>query len=137
MCDFLPNEHHITPLAVKYEMLRAFGGSSLDSENPYLQYSCDWGVVEGIFLAQYLLYVNYKTLGKDSLATKALEDMIRLCKKKTLYHLDTSYNLLGWVFKDRGDVTRAVECFQKSMRVHPTFNAACWHFCFLICGCKC
>ena len=134
---FLPNEHHTTPLAVNYEMLRSFGRSSWDSENLYLKYWSDWGVVEGIFLAQFLLYVNLKTLGQDSLATKALKKMIRICNKKTPYHLDTSYNLLGFVFKDRGDVTRAVECFQKSMRVQPTFNAACWHFCFLICGCKC
>ena len=134
---FLPNEHHITPLAINYEMLRAFGRPSWDSENLYLKHWCHWGVVEGIFLAHFLLYVNQKTLGQDSLATKALKKMIRICNKKNPYHLDTSYNLLGWVFKDRGDVSKAVECFQKSMRVQPTFNAACWHFCFLICGCKC
>ena len=76
---FLPNECRITPLAVNYERTRyyAYGRS------PHLTVSfstsrsrswCYWGVVEGIFLTQFLLYMNYKALGQESQATKACAD---------------------------------------------------------------
>ena len=131
---FLPNEYHISPVAVNYEMMRAYGGAPLHAHNMWFKYWCNWGVVEGIFLTHFLIYMNAKALGQSSWATEALKYMIRICINKIPYHLDTSYNLLGWVFKDRGDIARAVACFQKSLRVEPVFNAAYWHLCFLICG---
>ena len=131
---FLPNEYHITPLALNYEMIRSYGKSPHSAKNNKLVFCCDWGVVEDNFLAQFLLYLNQKTLRQASLSTNTVKNMIRICNKKNPCHLDTSLNMLGWVFKDRGDDDRAMECFQKSMKIQPTYNAACWHLCFLICG---
>ena len=131
---FLPNEYHISPVAINYETIRAYGRAQLHAHNQRFKHWCNLGVVEGIFLTHFLLYMNAKALKQSSLAMEALKNMIRICNKKFPYHLDTSYNLLGWVFKERGDIARAVECFQKSLRVEPEFNAAYWHLCFLICG---
>lgn len=130
---FLPNEYRITPMAVNYEMLRTCGTPPHNTNNILFRYWYNWGFVEGIFLTQFLLYMKHIALEQESLATKAIGNMIRICNKKYPWHFDTSLNLLGWVFKERGDVARAVECFQKSMRTQPTYNAACWHLCFLIC----
>ena len=131
---FLPNEYRISPVAVNYEMMRAYGRAPLHADNWVFKDWCNWGVVEGIFLTRFLIYMNAKALRQSSLAREALKKMIRICNEKFPYHLDTSYNLLGWVFRDRGDVARAVECFKKSLTVEPVFNAAYWHLCFLICG---
>ena len=131
---FLPNEYHISPVAINYEMIRAYGRAPLHAHNRSFKYWYKWGVVEGSFLTHFLISMNAKALRQSSLATEALKNMILVCNEKFPNHLDTSYNLLGWVFKDRGDIARAVECFQKSLRVEPVFNAAYWHLCFLICG---
>ena len=131
---YLPHEYRITPLAVNYEMIRAYGRSPRSAKDSLLVFCCDWGVVDGIFLTQFLLYLNHKALGQASLATNTVRKMIRICNKKNPCHLDTSLNLLGWVIKDRGDYDRAAECFQRSVELQPTYNAACWHLCFLICG---
>ena len=130
---FLPNEYRISPVALNYEMIRAYGRAPLHADNWVFKDWCNWGVVEGFFLTHFLIYMNAKALRQSSLAREALKNMISHCNNKIPYHLDTSYNLLGWVFKERGDVARAVECFQKSLRVEPVFNAAYWHLCFLIC----
>ena len=127
---FLPNEYRIAPVAINYEMIRSYGRSTHQEYGFRLQFRYNWGVVDGIFLIHFLIYLNAKVLGQKFLATRAIKDMILICNIMRPWHLDTSYNLLGWVFKDRGDVTRAVECFRKSMRLEPMLNAAYWHLCF-------
>ena len=131
---FLPNESSITPIAINYEMIRCLRKPSRIVQNILLEVWCDWGIVEGLFLTQFLSYMNQAALGQKSDASEAIGGMIRIVNKRIPCHLDTSLNLLGWVYKDRGDVDSAVDCFIKSMTIQPTYNAAFWHLCFLICG---
>ena len=46
---------------------------------------------------------------------------------KSLGHGETALNLLGWIYKEKGCVDSAVECFRESLTIQPTHNAAFWH----------
>ena len=129
-----PHEQHITPVAINYEMIRSF-----ITPLELLQKQCLspqwylWGVVDGHFLQLFLLYLNHRTLGQNSRATKYVKKMIRLLNSKTVCHRETCLNLLGYVHNDRGEINRAVQCFIKSLKTNPLCNAAYWHLCVLIC----
>ena len=131
---FLPHEQHITPVAINYEMIKSY-------VTPFklLKKHCDnpqwyrWGVVDGHFLRWFFLYLNRRDLGHNSQATKYVKKMIRLLNSKTVCHRETCLNLLGYVHRDRGEINRAVQCFDKSLQTNPLCNAAYWHLCFLIC----
>ena len=129
-----PHEQQITPVAINYEMIRSF-----ITPLELLQKQCLspqwylWGVVDGHFLQLFLLYLNHRTLGQNSRATKYVKKMIRLLNSKTVCHRETCLNLLGYVHNDRGEINRAVQCFIKSLKTNPLCNAAYWHLCVLIC----
>ena len=130
--SFLPTEQLITPLAIKYEMLRAFG-VPIEHRNFTHYYWFDWGMVDGRFLTLFLTYLNLLALGHTSEARKCVKRMISLLNKGPICHRETCLNLLGWIHRVKGNVGLAVQCFAKSLKERPRFNAACWHFCFLIC----
>ena len=129
-----PYEQQITPVAINYEMIKSYV-----TPLKLLQKQCLspqwylWGVVDGHFLQLFLLYLNHRTLGQNSRATKYVKKMIRLLNSKTVCHRGTCLNLLGYVQNDRGEINRAVQCFIKSLETNPLCNAAYWHLCFLIC----
>ena len=132
--SFLPNERMITPCAIRYEMIRRFG---VPIEDMNIQnYLCwfDWGMVDGIFLTIFLLYLNHNTLGQTSDATKYVKKMIRFLNKGTMSHRETCLNLLGWIHRERRKVELAIQCFTKSLKERPMYNAANWHLLFTICG---
>ena len=131
--SFLPCEQLITPCAVRYEMIRRFGVPTADRDL-FSFYWFDWGIVNGRFLTIFLLYLNHKALGEKSDARKCVIKMILLLNKETVCHRETCLNLLGWVHRERREVGRAVQCFIKSLKERPDYNAAYWHLCFLICG---
>ena len=132
--NFFPHEQQITPVAINYEMIRFY-------VTPFklLQKQCMtpqwylWGVVDGHFLQLFLLYLNHRALGQNSQATVDAKKMIRLLNSKTVCHRETCLNLLGYVHRDRGEINRAVQCFDKSLQTNLLCNAAFWHLCFLIC----
>ena len=131
---FFPHEQQITPVAINYEMIRSYVTPFKLLEKHYLipQWYL-WSVVDGHFLQLFLLYLNHRDLGQNSQATKYVKKMIRQLNSKTVYHRETSLNILGYVHKDRGEINRAVQCFLKSLETNPLCNAAFWHLCFLIC----
>ena len=131
---FFPHEQQITPAAINYEMIRLYVTPYMLLEEHY----CNpqwyrWGVVDGHFLRWFLLYLNRRDLGHNSQATKYVKKMIRLLNSKFVCHRETCLNLLGYVHRDRGEINRAVQCFDKSLQTNPLCNAAYWHLCFLIC----
>ena len=129
-----PHEQQITPVAINYEMIRFYVTSLKLLQKHYanpLWYM--WGVVDGHFLKLFLLYLNHRDLGQNSQATVDVKKMIRLLNSKTVCHRETCLNLLGYVHRDRGEINRAVQCFDKSLQTNPHCNAAFWHLCFLIC----
>ena len=131
---FFPHEQQITPVAINYEMIRSYVTPYKLLEKHYIiPQWCRWGVVDGHFLRWFLLYLNRRDLGHNSQATKYVKKMIRLLNSKTVCHRETCLNLLGYVHRDRGEINRAVQCFDKSLQTNPLCNAAFWHLCFLIC----
>ena len=131
---FFPHEQQITPVAINYEMIKFYVTSLKLLEKHYV---CPiwyrWGAVDGHFLRWFLLYLNRRDLGHNSQATKYVKKMIRLLNSKTVCHRETCVNHLGYVHRDRGEINRAVQCFDKSLQTNPLCNAAFWHLCFLIC----
>ena len=130
---FFPHEQQITPVAINYEMIRSYVTSFKLLRKHYVYPTWyKWGAVDGHFLRWFLLYLNRRDLGHNSPATKNVKKMIRLLNSKTVCHRATCLNLLGYVYKDRGKINRAVQCFIKSLQTNPLCNAAFWHLCFLI-----
>ena len=129
---FFPHEQQTTPAAINYEMIRIYV-TSLKLLQKHYPCWYRWGAVDGHFLRWFLLYLNRRDLGHNSQATKYVKKMIRLLNSKTVGHRETCLNLLGYIHRDRGEITRAVQCFDKSLQTNPHCNAAFWHLCFLIC----
>ena len=129
--SFLPCEQLITP-CIRYEMIRRFGVPIADMLLNF--YWFDWGMVDGTFLTVFLLYLNHDALGQTSDATKCVKKMIQFLNEGIISHRETCLNLLGWVHRKRGNVRLAVQCFTKSLKERPMYNAACWHLLFTICG---
>ena len=129
---FFPHEQQITPVAINYEMIRIYVTSLKLLQKHYTRWY-RWGAVDGHFLRWFLLYLNRRDLGHNSQATKYVKKMIRLLNSKTVCHRETCLNLLGYIHRDRGEINRAVQCFDKSLQTNPHCNAAFWHLCFLIC----
>ena len=131
---FFPHEQQITPVAINYEMIRSYVTpfKLLEKHFTFPEWY-RWGVVDGHFLRWFLLYLNRRDLGHNSQATKYVKKMIRLLNSKTVCHRETCLNLLGYVHRDRGEINRAVQCFDKSLQTNTHCNAAFWHLCFLIC----
>ena len=131
---FFPHEQQTTPAAINYEMIRFYVTSLKLLQKHYVRpIWYRWGAVDGHFLRWFLLYLNRRDLGHNSQATKYVKKMIRLLNSKTVGHRETCLNLLGYTHRDRGEITRAVQCFDKSLQTNPHCNAAFWHLCFLIC----
>ena len=131
---FFPHEQQITPVAINYEMIRLYVTPYMLLEEHYNNPQWyRWGAVDGHFLRWFLLYLNRRDLGHNSQATKYVKKMIRLLNSNTVCHRETCLNLLGYVHRDRGEINRAVQCFDKSLQTNPLCNAAFWHLCFLIC----
>ena len=131
---FFPHEQQITPVAINYEMIRSYVTSrKLFKKHYSYPHWYRWGVVDGHFLRWFLLYLNRRDLGQNSRATVDVKKMIRLLNSNTVCHRETCLNLLGYVHRDRGEINRAVQCFDKSLQTNPLCNAAFWHLCFLIC----
>ena len=131
---FFPHEQQITPVAINYEMIRSYV-----TPLELLHEQCEhpwwymWGVVDGHFLQLFLLYLNHRALGQNSHATVDVKKMISMLNFKTVCHRETCLNLLGYVHTERGELYRAVRCFEKSLQANTICNAAFWHLCFLIC----
>ena len=128
---FLPTEQDVTPVAINYEMLRSVGTHL--QENPFLPFWVGWSVVDGRFLFHFLLYLNHSKLHQSYNAKDDIKNMEHIINAVNVTHPETCLNLLGWVYKEQGHIDKAVECFRRSMKVQPFYNAAVWHICMLIC----
>ena len=120
---YLPAEKDLTPTAICYEMNRSLGFPDDDRKNWY-----DWAIVDGKILLYFLLYLNHRHFGMRDQAAADEENFIRLIKSDIyLGHRETALNLLGWIYKERGRVDSAVECFRESLTIQRTHNAAFCH----------
>ncbi|MEW8544989.1 MAG: tetratricopeptide repeat protein, partial [Candidatus Thiodiazotropha sp.] len=120
---FLPAERLLTPPALCYEMDR-----SADSPPESKEVWYDWAVVDGKVLLYYLLYLNHSRLGLNANASADIDNIWWLIRTDPLLgHKETALNLLGWIYKERGLIDRAVECFRESLSIQPSHNAASRH----------
>ena len=128
---YLPTENDLTPLALSYEMYRSFGmppGTRQKGREVWL----DWAVIDGKFLLYFLTYLNHRKLNLDVEATFDIVNMSHVVNTDvSLGHKETALNLLGWAYRQEGQVEKAKECFKKSILERPLHNAAYWHCCFL------
>ena len=129
---FLPSEIAVTPLPIMYETLRSFGmppGTRNDQED----YWYDWAVVDGQFLVQFMMWYNEADQGKCWQFGVNLNKMLKVINTGNVSHLETCYNLLGWMcFNEYGLVGLALEFYLRSLSIKPTHNAVYWHLCFLL-----
>ena len=132
---YLPAEGSVTPIAICYEMIKSVGTWDLkkyeEETDTYYPTDCDWAIVDGQFLHDFLSFLNHSQLSMDLQVEADIANMERTLKTRRVSHLDTCLNLLGWVYKKYGRRDLAVKYFQTSLAVKPTQNAAVWHFCFL------
>ena len=129
---FLPTERSVTPTALCYEMER-MRGPRPDSDDDLCMHDRrrgDWAVVDGNFLFHFLLYLNHNELNRTQQVNADINNMHRLLARNNaqrLSHRETCFNLLGWVFNEKGYNTRALHCFRKSLKIKPYCNAAIIH----------
>ena len=120
---YLPAEQDLTPTAICYEMIRSLGFPEDSREDWY-----DWAIVDGKILLYFLLYLNHRQFDMEDHAAADMENIKWLIEiDEFLGHKETALNLLGWIYKERGRVDSAVECFRKSLAIQPIHNAAFSH----------
>ena len=127
---FLPAEGDLTLLALCYEMCRSVGSPPEGKE-----YWHNWAVVDGKVLLYFLLYLNHQQLGMEAQAAEDIDNIRWLIlTNESLSHRETAFNLLGWIYKESGHSDKAMECFQESLAIKPTHNAALLLLAFEICA---
>ncbi|MES9883983.1 MAG: hypothetical protein ABW185_24315 [Sedimenticola sp.] len=130
---FLPTEMDITPAALQYEMFRSVGTPARRrvypdydwSEDEHYWYDCS--VVSATVFLHYmkcLLYIKMKNIDQLSVAIRKLQNT--LGRYDTMYHPETTLNLLAWVARQVHDTDTALLCLQGSMMTQPWHNAAKW-----------
>ena len=126
---YLPLEKNVTPTALCYEMIRTVGQERAEGSpfNPADILLSDWAFVDGHFLLHFLLYLNHSKLNMDTHASGDIDNMEMLLNTRGISHRETCLNLLGWLYKEHGDIVRAMGCFRMSLEVKPFWNAAFWH----------
>ena len=113
---YLPQENDMTP-------------SPLCNENLTLDEGATWydgAAVDGKILLYLLMYLNHHCLGMNA-DTDANNLKILIETDYCLGHRETALNILGWIYNGQGHVDKAAECFQKSLTIQPSCNAAVGH----------
>ena len=129
---FLPTEKSVTPAALCYEMER-MRGPRPESDDDLCRHDerrGDWAFVDGNFLLHFLLYLNHNELNRTQQVNADINNMHRMIAKNNahrLSHRETCFNLIGWVFKEKGYNTRAWHYFRKSLKIKPYCNASSIH----------
>ena len=121
---YLPAERDLTPPALCYEMDRSAGFPTEGRKHWY-----DWAVVDGKILFYFLLYLNHHHLGMEANALADIASIwgLILTKPLSLSHFETTLNILGWIYKERGLTALAKMYLLESLSSRPTHNAASLH----------
>lgn len=134
---FLPTEQNAIPAVLVYEMKRS---KVLPQSNsmPTFHFWYDWAVVDGKVLLCLIEYLNYKTISQRS-HLKCFADIKRqtdnvikelqntINDDPNLGHKDTGLNILGWIYREEGDMEEAERCFRESLEKQSAYNAANLH----------
>ena len=123
---FQQTERDLTPVALRYEMMRSIG--TPPELRDMSRYWYNWAVIDSKCLLHFLLYLNHSKLDMPSNALDDIKTLTFILEKEpNISHRETGYNLLGWILKQQGLFREAFDCFRKSLELCPTNNAAIWH----------
>ena len=122
---FLPFERNVIPLPLQYEMRRSEGSPQGSRYKPF-HFWYDWAVIDPKMLLRLLLYLNNKQLNRMTDADACLETNESPIDIESS-HPETSLNLMGWMYKDSGDLSSAWNMFDISLQIKPYHNAARLH----------
>ena len=108
---FLPTE--LVPEAIRKEM-NSSESASMSGSTPYW-FGNNWAVVASKILLFYLLYLNHSKL---QMAHEALNDFENLLKvletDPNLGHKEIGWNILGWIYSQKGQQDKAKLCYEES-----------------------
>ena len=126
---FRPPEIDIVPLPLRYEMLRSVGAPELslqEIDNTYWYGCCVVDVKIYLFLMQYLVG---KALKREDIQVSAYRNLFQEVHVGPKFgHIETGYNVLGWICMQEGLIEQAIRCFLLSEQERPFHNAAKFHF---------
>ena len=130
--SFLSTEGSLLPLPLRFEMARTFGfkgPTGLRMIKPeHYKFWFKWAIVDGKFLMYFMLFLVAERQNITKIASYAVLNMKHvLDNDPDLGHKETCLNLLGCVYKQRGLVREALECFLKSYKIRSRYNAALLH----------
>jgi len=127
---FLREETFCAPRFLWCEMYRA-EGDDVDYRNFSERDWMDWAEVDARPFLLYLQYLTYRGLGvrhRQLEAFHKLEDILASQDKvNQLFHLETVLNLIGHCCELEGNLHRALQAYNHSLRGMPRNNAANWH----------
>jgi len=127
---FLREEKFCVPKFLWCEMYRAVG-DDVEHRNVNQREWMDWAAVDALPFLLYLQYLTYRGLGVRHRQLDAFHRLRDIAtsgvKLDRLYHSETVRNLYGHCCELEGDVQRALDAYNKSLRNRPRNNAANWH----------
>jgi len=127
---FLREEKFCAPRFLWCEMYRAVG-DDVDHRSISEREWMDWAEVDARPFLLYLQYLTYRGLGvrhRQLEAFHRLEDIVTSVDKMyQLYHHETVTNLFGHCCELEGNLRRALQAYNASLRSLPRSNAANWH----------
>lgn len=117
---FLPTEMEITPHYLKFEIFR-----DTAANRP--------AVMDAIVLFYYLRYCVLKQMNRMKDARLAMGKLLQvMLVSRSLGHRDTSWNVIGCIVMECGNLPLAYSNFVQSLKLQSANNVACWHLALLI-----
>ena len=114
-------EQALTPIAICYEMMRSTKVEDL--KIPAWRF--ERASVDGKILLYFLLYLNHSELEMEANAQSDIDNIHRVIETDpVLGHKETALNILGFIYKEKGCIDKAVRYFSASLVSQPENNAA-------------
>jgi len=126
---FLPSQSELVPPPLKYEMFRSLctpPGTRAEMKDDWF----DWAVVDAKVYLHFMQYLVCSKLEREPHKQIAKDNLVSLIQHAGAYdlgHMETAYNLLGWIYLQENQTVDAVRCFIKSWQIRPHHNAAKFH----------
>ena len=134
---FTSFEKKLIPTALAYEMLKSVPGPPASSSDHYkgeydMVLAPDCAKVDSKILQWFLVYLLSKEKGTQN-PSETIEKMeLVLRTDRNLKHMDTAMNLIGWCYKQEGNIGKALNYFLWSLALLRHYNAASWHVLFTV-----
>ena len=108
---FLPTE--LVPEAIRKTM-DAQESATTSGTTPY-RLGYNWAVVDSKVLLFYLLYLNHAKLLMAADAVDDTEQLLEVLETdQNLGHKEIGWSILGWIYSQEGQLSRAIECYTEA-----------------------